>query len=258
MARNCAKQFDATLKLNTTKFQGDKLRRYSLCLWNVPEPIDNTSTGKIIRERGMPFNQSVLDTISNQLDAEHTCMLDGYWQTEKYLTHVTKQELGLIFQPGTAISDQAFQNLKLILNAGRSAVFVTIRRTDYTKTDYHGVLPPNYYVEASKIIAERVQNPQFFVFSDEPEWAKTQFRFPFPYTVCGNWNQTTPAHLGREDEELFLMRHCPNAIMANSSYSWWGAWLAETPNSVIVAPQKWFHNSPEDASDIVPERWTKI
>ena len=156
-------------------------------------------------------------------------------------------------QPLTAIGTQTE---KQILDAGKRSVFLTIRRTDYVSNGFHGVLSMDYYDKALKIIASQVENPIIFVFSDEPEWCKENIKLPYEMIVAGNYDMTTKNHLGREDEELWLMKLCKHAIMANSSYSWWGAWLNDT--GIITAPKQWFLSTEKDPRDIVPERWIKI
>jgi hypothetical protein len=150
---------------------------------------------------------------------------------------------------------------ELILEAGPRSTFLTVCRTDYTKNDFHGVLGLDYYRKALEIVSAKV-DPIVFVFSDEPEWCEENFlgKFQYPMFVCGNYDRTTATHLGREDEELTLMRCCHNAIMANSSYSWWGAWLgADEKGGTVIAPRNWFGSeSNEDPRDICPDRWIKI
>jgi hypothetical protein len=80
---------------------------------------------------------------------------------------------------------------------------------------------------------------------------------PCEFYVSGNYDRTTKTHLGREDEELYLMMNCKHAILANSSYSWWGAWLNRDPG-IRIAPSIWFNSSKEDPRDIIPEEWIKI
>ena len=138
-------------------------------------------------------------------------------------------------------------------------MFLTIRRTDYLNNDYHGVLPMAYYLKAAEIIAGRVPDPCFFVFSDDPDWVTEHFRLPYRTVVAGNFDRTVKGHLGREDSELWLMRQCRHAIMANSSYSWWGAWLNPEQDRTVIAPKQWFLDAPGmDTRDLIPDRWIRI
>jgi hypothetical protein len=139
-------------------------------------------------------------------------------------------------------------------------VFVTVRRTDYVGNPHHVVLPMDYYRQAAALIATKVSDPEFFVFSDEPEWCEANFKLPYRTTIAGNFDRTIEQHLGREDAELYLMRLCGHAIMANSSYSWWGGWLgADITGGIVIAPKTWVGPAfKEDPRDIVPGRWIRL
>jgi hypothetical protein len=248
-----AKKFDTSLHLNTSSFLHDPMREYSLHLWaGVTEKVDSSSpSGEIVREEGLPYNPEVVKKFSRD------CGIWGYWQTEKYFADIAGS-LMWRFVPRQPLTARGEETLKDIRQAGERSVFLTIRRTDYTQSDFHGVLPLSYYEEALQIIARQV-DPEIFVFSDDPEWCEENLRFPYKTVIAGNYDRTVKGHIGREDEELWLMRHCRHAIMANSSYSWWGAWLgADKTGGIVIAPQQWFYKANEDPSDICPPRWTKI
>jgi hypothetical protein len=241
------------LALNTLSFVHDPMRQYSLGLWEgVTAPLTEELHGEIIREEGLPYNPRLVSKISKN------CSLIGYFQTERYFKEI-RGLLQNVFTPKQVMTDRDKDLERQINAAGDKSVFLTVRRTDYTKSDFHGVLSFEYYQQAINIIAEKVA-PHIFVFSDEPEWCKYNLKLPYPTTIAGNYDRTTSDHLGREDSELWLMRCCKHAIMANSSYSWWGAWLgADIKGGTIVAPKRWFLNAPnEDARDIVPDRWIAI
>jgi hypothetical protein len=119
----------------------------------------------------------------------------------------------------------------------------------------------DYYREAAALVAARVPDPVFFVFSDDPEWCEVNFKLPYHTIAPRNLDRTVGRHLGRDDADLYLMRLCTHAIIANSSYSWWGAWLgADMNGGIVIAPKSWFgpaYNN-DDARDIVPARWTRL
>ena len=158
------------------------------------------------------------------------------------------------------MTDRGQATLRQILAAGGNSVFLTIRRTDYTKGDYHGVLPLEYYERALNVLTSKVPNPVIFVFSDEPEWCQENIRFPYKTVVAGNFDRTVKGHIGREDEELTLMRYCRHAIMANSSYSLFGrlAWARIQRAELSFDRKQWFQNANEDASQICPPHWTAL
>jgi hypothetical protein len=248
-----AKKLGTTLKLNTSSFASDPMREYSLHLWaGITEEVDsNPPTGNMVREEGLPYNPVVA---SKFVDG---CTLWGYWQCPKYLEGV-ESELLARFVPKQPLTDQDKEARNRILAAGDSSVFLTIRRTDYANSDYHGVLPSSYYEKALEIIRASVYDPQIFIFSDEPEWCKENIRFPYNM-VAGNYDRTVKGHIGREDAELYLMSLCRHAVMANSSYSWFGAWLgADKTGGIIVRPEKWFLGAHEDSSQICPSHWASL
>lgn len=252
-----ARRTRQTFSLDTSSFAHDNLREYQLNLWKgILEPSFNRLHGYLIEERGMPYNPILFD----RLPAHVT--MRGYWQTEKYF-YEYQSNLAEIFLPKRALNSREANTLAAIRGEGHKSVFLTVRRTDYiTKADFHGgMLPMDYYLKALSIIQEQVSDPHVFVFSDDVEWCEANFKLPCRMTIAGNFDRTVKGHIGREDCELFLMRNCRHAIMANSSYSWWGAWLGEADNAdkVIVAPNRWFGPAAmEDPKDIVPERWIKI
>lgn len=248
-----ALKFKAPLILNTAKFSPKDHcgRRYSLGLWQGCDyPIDNSKRLRIVREQGLPYNEKLLKLI------RPGCILVGYWQCEKYFKHLA-QELRRDFTPKQTLTSQGQETRAKIVEAGDRSVFVTIRRTDYLTSNFHNVLGIDYYTAALNRLMSVQPNPELFVFSDDPEWCKENLRLHNNQTIAGNFDRTTWDHLGREDEELHLMSLCKHAICANSSYSWWGAWLNPNPG-MRIAPKMWFMSDKEDPKDIVPESWIRL
>jgi hypothetical protein len=248
-----AKDLGVELELDITLLQNDRMRKYSMGLWAGVK--ENLTFGKrsTVNERQMPYD---IDLVTDIKDGD---VLRGYFQDERYFKQYRK-ELLEIFRPKQMLSDRGFETVKKIYQKGHQSTFLTVRRTDYLNSDYHGVLDMAYYLEACRIVAEHVP-PYFFVFSDEPEWCKKNFQIPYPFEVVGTYDQTNHDHLGREDEDLWLMSRCKNAVLANSSFSFWGAWMSpyDTENRMVVGPKKWFANAPGvDSSEVIPKRWTAI
>jgi hypothetical protein len=250
-AKAAATRLDTDLSLNVSSFDKDSMRQYSLGLWaGVTAPLTKELHGEIIREEGLPYSPVMVSRISKN------CTLWGYFQCEQYFSDI-REALEKDFTP-RPLNDWGREIEQQIKAAGQDSIFLTIRRTDYTKSDFHGVLPYEYYRNALNILA-RETNPHVFVFSDEPDWCKENLRLPYKMTVAGNYDRTTKNHLGREDQELYLMSLCQHAVMANSSYSWWGAYLgADRRGGKVIAPKRWFLNANEDPKDIVPSRWLSI
>jgi hypothetical protein len=249
-----ARRLGADLSLDVTWYdRPGESRLYSLGLWKgVVEPRVRGLSGRIIRERGLPYNPELFARATGE------CSIDGYWQTEWYFSEL-RDELVARFTPAQTLPPSSLEMLRRIEAEGRRSVFLTVRRTDYVGNGLHGVLPQEYYQQAMRIIASKIDDPCFFVFSDEPQWCEQYFRLEYRSVIAGNWDRTVPGHLGREDAELWLMTRCSHAIMANSSYSWWGAWLNPRQDGIVIGPKNWFGpKSKEDPKHIMPDRWVKI
>ena len=131
-----------------------------------------------------------------------------------------------------------------------------IRRGDYVSNakiaGVHGTIALDYYARAAALIAERAGgDPVFFVFSDDPAWAAANLTLGWPTRIVD--------HNGaRASEDLRLMAACRHHIIANSSFSWWGAWLSPAADKTVVAPQPWFRDPALDDSTIVPQGWIRL
>jgi len=250
-----SRRFGVEFRINDSRFLEDReWRMYSLGLFKgITEQIDRRTVGQTIQEPGLRYNPGLLPWNPG----DYTLL--GYFQCEKYFAEL-KDELKQRFVPKDALPEFHRGMESLILLQEARSVFVTIRRTDYVNNAFHGVLPMSYYREAADLIASKVLDPWFFVFSDDPEWCAANFNLPYKWVLAGNFDRTVKPHLGREDAELWLMRRCRHAIMANSSYSWWGTWLGRADEGgIVVAPKQWFGlNANEYSGDICPERWIKL
>lgn len=135
------------------------------------------------------------------------------------------------------------------------SVAVHVRRGDYVSNPrvaaVHGALPPAYYAAASETLLGQGINPQFFVFSDDPDWAANHLQLPGQVSVV-RLAADVP-----DSESLRLMMLCRHAIIANSTFSWWGAWLATHAGQTVFAPRRWFLSRDVSAS-FFPSSWQLI
>lgn len=246
-----AKRLGTELVLSAARFQQDGMRQYNLGIFDgVRERVIEHLNRPVVSEDGLPYNEGIVRSIK---DGD---TLLGYWQSEKYFQSYG-DDIRCKFR-STQPWDEAAQYDKLIIQGfGLRSTFIGVRRTDYLKKlDYHGVMEPEYYREALRIIARRIGLvPEVFVFTDDVEWCANSLHLEYPFTIISP-RSTTKSKLGREDIDLWLMATCKNAVIANSSFHWWGAWLGEAEN--VIAPKRWFATEREDSRDIVPERWIKI
>jgi len=166
--------------------------------------------------------------------------LEGYWQNENYfsaISSIMKQEFQF---PNFSCSEA--EDIATKINASSCSVSIHIRRGDYVENPsvnlVHGVCSLEYYEKALQIIMDRFNMPlKLFLFSDDPNWVKGHFdtqRCPSVF-VDVQQHKDTPIH------DMHLMSLCQHHIIANSSFSWWAAWLSSnTSKGIVVAPKQWF------------------
>lgn len=247
-----ARRHNTDLILDTTLLEQDRMRQYNLGLFRgVNEKIVTGSVPNVF-EQGLAFNRRIF------YDVKDGDVLRGYWQSEAYFSGV-EREIREKFQFRQPLP--TYNVVHRIREAGKHSVALTIRRSDYLlKQDYHGVLPWSYYEAALAKIEEKHGSLRVFIFSDEPEWCQQNIQMKYPHGVVGTFDRTTHDHLGREDYDLYLMSLCHNVVLANSSFSFWGAWLGDEnkPDRVVIGPKQWFTTPTADSSTIMPERWIRI
>lgn len=264
--RNLAEMRGTKFRISTLNYQRYKLHAFSLnhfCieaeeatqkevnqftqpitrLTDLLKPIHKRS---VFRERQFHFDSSFCSIGDNTL-------LRGYFQSEKYFSPVSgilRQE----FSVKSPLSGKTKEVESRISNT--SSVSVHVRRGDYINDSkinrVHGVCDISYYNNSVKMISDVVENPFFFIFSDDPEWVKENIRLSFPSEFV-NHNDSS-----NNFQDLYLMSRCKHNIIANSSFSWWGAWLNSHPDKIVIAPSKWFNDSKRNSKDIVPESWVRI
>ncbi len=136
-----------------------------------------------------------------------------------------------------------------------TAVSVHVRRGDYASNPetnrFHGTCSLEYYSDAFAVICDRVDNPTFFVFSDDPAWTRTNIRPPGK-TVYVTHNGSAAV------EDMRLMSHCVHHIIANSSFSWWAAWLSSSENKIVVSPEQWLATGSAPVKDLIPKEWIRV
>ena len=136
-----------------------------------------------------------------------------------------------------------------------NAVSIHVRRGDYEKNhiarNFHGLLPKKYFESSIEKIVQLVNNPHFYFFSDDIAWVKENFKIAYPHTYVENSTD------GEEYIDLIIMSMCKHNIIANSTYSWWAAWLNNNKEKIVIVPPVWSKAVP-DTSEIVPTNWKII
>lgn len=175
--------------------------------------------------------------------------LSGYWQSEKYFWEAIQTiRSDFTFKLPMSKHNAALANQIVKVNA----ISLHVRRGDYAKNPKtaatHGLCSLDYYRSAIKYVTDRVEAPTFYVFSDDPVWVKENLKIDFP-CVYVDHNSGAESY-----NDMRLMSMCKHHIIANSSFSWWGAWLNPGPDKIVVAPRKWFANG-NDVTDLIPGEW---
>jgi len=217
------KNYDREFKLN--KFPNIKIG----CL-DGPE--------NIVRSIYEPNDFTYLDIPNIDLST----MFIGYWQNEKYF----KKNLSSVIQDFYMTEEKKIELLSKFQMVKENSTSIHFRRGDYVSNPNHPVLPNDYYLNALEII-KNYEN--IIVFSDDVDWCRKNFKLP-KITYIDGLNNI---------DSLWLMSLCTNNIIANSSFSWWGAYLNQNINKTIICPKRWFNtNSGIDSTQICPYDWNII
>jgi hypothetical protein len=172
----------------------------------------------------------------------------GYWQSERYFLMQEKTiRTDFCFRPAldgrnTALAAEI---------ADKPSVSVHIRRGDYLADKILYVCSMDYYRNAAKHMEERIGHPAYFVFSDDPDWVRSSVDF-LPGATFIDHNKGLNSY-----KDMQLMSRCKHHIIANSSFSWWGAWLNPSDEKIVIAPRTWFRDGRDD-SDLVPSQWIRL
>ncbi|MBI4232781.1 alpha-1,2-fucosyltransferase [Candidatus Peregrinibacteria bacterium] len=245
-----------------SSFQNDALRDYQLHVFNISGSVLSIPLSRLLNlyNRFFPYKLPGinyhyvrwLSSFFNQdiLKKKGIIYLEGYWQCEDYfkqIREILKKDFTLRYK----LDAKNKSLLKVIQHS--PSVAVHVRRGDYVVNPlthkYHGTCSLGYYHRSFQMMAQRVSSPHFFIFSDDMAWTKQNLKIHFPTTYV-DIN-------GRKEEhkDLMLMANCRHFIIANSSFSWWGAWLSENKNKIVFSPDKWFNQKNE--GNTVPQSWIR-
>lgn len=212
------------LKLDLSFFSKQTFRKYKLKELGLDEPVAtflDRINKKVLKES---FEYSKLINITDN------SIIEGRWLDLRY-----------------------FENLRLEIPYQKvnlpNSVGMHIRRTDYLSPKHSKI-----YVECSiayyKKALAHFKKPRLFIFSDDPDWATKNFRHLNPEYISDG--------IKSDVEEFNLMRSCDHQIIANSTYSFWAAWLNENPNKIVITPEKWFKMAKHEPTNLIPKQWIKI
>jgi hypothetical protein len=210
---------------------------------------------KILNKPSIRFAEKNLEFDPKFCNIKNPAYLSGYWQSEKYFkefSEVIRKELTVGIPPSDSnryILGQIHDILSISLH---------IRRGNFVDTEtvnkIHGTCSIEYYQEAIDFFGKRFSNPHFFIFSDDISWAKKNL-------FISHEHNFVDINAGRNDyEDLRLMYNCKHHIIANSTFSWWAAWLNPNAEKLIVAPKQWFQDKEmnNSSNSIIPEEWIRF
>jgi hypothetical protein len=224
----------------------------------VLHPRGENLTQKIVNRRRLLSKKShhhfqvkekVLEFNSNFLKLKKNTYIEGYFTDERYF-HKYRNELMKEF---SLRSQPTEKNQSIIDEMERgNSVCISIRRTNFLNNPIHGTCGEDYYYNAMKLMAEKVENPTFYVFSDDNEWINQYFADQGLRCVFIQHN--FPDFY----EDFRLMQHCKHHIIPNSTFPWWAAWLSDYKDKIVIAPQYWLKNDDINYAGYLPESWIKI
>ena len=235
--------------------RADRKNVHTLLGWQSWKPIRNRialpswrflRNRRLIVEPGFHYWPGIFNVTN-------PCYLIGYWQSERYFATVEKA-IRAIFtfrQPLSHHNQEISYKISEV-----NAVSLHVRRGDYAGNPQifikHGLCPASYYEKAVEYIRQRVPEPHFFVFSDDMDWVKKNLRIAGSvyYVDCNRGPESY--------NDMRLMSMCRHHIIANSTFSWWGAWLNPVKTKIVVAPKRWFHDCSTDTRDLFPEGWITL
>jgi hypothetical protein len=276
MGRRTAHITSLPLKLDIEKFKDCGLRTYRLNHFNIDASIatrgDKLSLHILRRKDPIALLHAILDKfrpIHRQrliheptfrfqpklLKIAGSTYLDGDWQSPKYfedIDSILRQEITI----KTPLGERDHVAEQEIL-ATPDSVSVHVRRGDLVSdpqtNQMHGTIKFDYYRETLLQMVKKRSNPIFFLFSDEPAWA-------IEHLPTENLDIRPVDHNGTDKDyaDLHLMSQCRHHILANSTFSWWAAWLAKYPDKIVLYPKNWFRAGHHDPADLFPSSWHSI
>ena len=274
MGKSISERKKQGLFFDVQSFSWDQLRTYELNKIGIHYPIATIEEVNYIKNfpktffekvtskfgKNTPYyKQSYIKEIDFKFDENFqffrnkNVYLEGYWQSENYFEDIRPYLLNEIRFENLTPKTYFYQN---IIASHLESVSIHVRRGDYASnpdtTNFHGLMNKTYYLQAIQLLSSKLENPYFFVFSDDKEFVKTMFE--------GFDNIEFIEGLTYDYEDLYLMSLCKHQIIANSSFSWWGAWLNRNERKQIIAPKQWFHNEEMQSktTDLIPSSWIKI
>lgn len=249
------------LKIDISMFKTYKLRSYEL---SVFQSINHKSIvmpciiirfykllAKICRRIAVVLDDK--NDLINMNIKTNNIFLDGYWQSDKFFDAYSSEIRGDLTLCADILNDIEKTILDEINEA--NSVSVHVRRGDYVTKQGRMVYyecDSEYYSAAQSLINRFSSNPKFYVFSDDIEWVKDNIDFKYSCEYVELSKERSSAIT------MLLMSRCKHNIIANSSFSWWSAWINSNKDKIVVAPKQWFVDGRKTKNQIIPKEWYTI
>ena len=220
-------------------------------LYLFPNCWANTYPGEIIE--AFQFNELFYHCDERlrdvKLSDEQHLYFTGYWQSYKYFERIESELKHEFTFP--EISEQKTETLRQKI-LSENSVMINVRRGDYLTDSLFEDITMDYFNKCVSMIESKVENPTFYVFSDDIEWCKENF-------IDEKFHIVEKSHAGpRFIDYLHLMSSCKHNIIPNSTFAWWAAWLNKNENKIVMYPSKWFTDASKDTKDLCPTDWIKV
>lgn len=199
---------------------------------------------KNYKEPGFGFQPTLIS------EPQDNTVYEGWFQSYRYFEEIEDQ-----LKKDLEFSIPILEKSRLLLSKIKAgnAICLNVRRTDFLKVDTLNTTNKEYFLRAVDRISQLVDQPEFFIFSDDVEWCRQELQLDFPTTVVDH------SHKGYKfGNYMQLMKACRHFIIPNSSFAWWAVWLNDNPDKVVIAPKNWFSDEGIDTSALVPKQWIRL
>ena len=232
---------------NNENSNGVVIRNYDLDLFNIKIKFANSNQLSNCKIKINEKNAFIYD--KNLLKKQKSACYEGYFQNESYFKEIKEIIKNEFIFPEISKNDEFNQKWLKRIKECENPVFIHVRRGDYVNLGWD--LSVDYYKKSIEYIKKQVKNPTFFIFGQDCEdYIKNEFNLDADYEIIGEENSEN-----KEDwKDIVLMQECKHAIIANSTFSWWAAWLGKANDGIVTAPTPFVNGQ----DDIICDNWIKI
>lgn len=236
--------FDLPVKLYIGRRRKKLINRYNLTY------LDRL-IGKVYLMKSCFITENNYDYLKEEIEKNKNVYLAGYWQSEQYFANIKD----IIRNDLKFKIEQQISNLDLYKEiTGSNSVSLHIRGKDYLTNPLYSRCDAKYYMDAIDIISRTNSKLKIFIFTDDIDSIYQNYKELLGFSEIVN----VEADFNSDALDLLLMSKCKHNVIANSSFSWWGAWLNNNTNKIVIAPKKWFNSSHYSNKSLIPASWHKI